>query len=375
MDFRSQNRVLVAGAGIAGLALTRALHRRGVPVLALERRDGPSDAGLAINLPGNAIRALTRLGLGDALSTCGVPVRRREYRTEQDRVLFAVDEDEFWGPDARPRCVRRSTLLGLLELGTPASAVRRDCEVTLVQLRPNGVDVGLADGSIEMGGLLVGADGVRSRVRATMGGKAPAAAQLASASWRFMAPNPGVDCWTLWAGARSMILLIPVDRGEVYGWAAATKGQTGLDDANALNDLFRGFPERVRRTIETVLARPGSLHHSPLEEVRIPSWSRDRVILMGDAAHATAPVWAQGAALALEDAVVLADLLADRTDWEEIGPEYEQRRRPRVAHVQAMTDRMSRTAHLPIVMRNALMQFVGPRSYRATYAPLRTPQA
>jgi 2-polyprenyl-6-methoxyphenol hydroxylase-like FAD-dependent oxidoreductase len=205
-----------------------------------------------------------------------------------------------------------------------------------------------------------------------MGEKAPAAAQLASASWRFMAPNPGVDCWTLWAGARSMILLIPVDRGEVYGWAAAMKDQTGLDDADALNDLFRGFPERVRRTIETVLARPGSLHHSPLEEVRIPSWSRDRVILMGDAAHATAPVWAQGAALALEDAVVLADLLADRTDWEEIGPEYEQRRRPRVAHVQAMTDRMSRAAHLPIVMRNALMQFVGPRSYRATYAPLRT---
>ena len=98
-----------------------------------------------------------------------------------------------------------------------------------------------------------------------------------------------------------------------------------------------------------------------------------RVVLAGDAAHATAPVWAQGAALALEDALVLADLLADRTDWTDVGRDYEARRRPRVAHVQAMTDRLSRTARMPDWLRRRLLPLVGPRSYRATYEPLRTP--
>jgi 2-polyprenyl-6-methoxyphenol hydroxylase-like FAD-dependent oxidoreductase len=97
------------------------------------------------------------------------------------------------------------------------------------------------------------------------------------------------------------------------------------------------------------------------------------VVVIGDAAHATAPVWAQGAALAVEDALVLAELLATRDDWSRVGPEFEQRRRPRVTHVQAMTDRLSRAAGLPTWIRDAVLPFVGPRSYRETYGPLRTP--
>ena len=370
----SRSCVLVAGAGIAGLALTRALHRRGVPVLALERHDGPGDGGLAINLPGNAIRALASLGLADAVSTLGAPVRRREYRTDRDRTMFAVDEDAFWGPDARPRCLRRSELLELLGRETPDDAVRRNCEVRSVRSLPDGVDVGLAGGSTETGGLLVGADGVRSRVRqAAMGDAATGAALLASASWRFMAPNPGVDCWTLWAGPHAMVLLIPVDRDEVYGWAVATGSKSAHIEVGGLEASFAGFPRRARQAIGSALANPASIYCSPLEEVRILSWSRERTILMGDAAHATAPVWAQGAALALEDALVLADLLADEKDWGEVGHKYEQQRRPRVAHVQAMTDRMSRAARLPNALRSVLMPFVGPRSYAATYGPLRAP--
>jgi 2-polyprenyl-6-methoxyphenol hydroxylase-like FAD-dependent oxidoreductase len=95
------------------------------------------------------------------------------------------------------------------------------------------------------------------------------------------------------------------------------------------------------------------------------------VVLAGDAAHATAPVWAQGAALALEDALVLAALLAEHPDWRTVGSAYEALRRPRVAHVQAMTDRLSRTARMPGWARNLVLPVLGPRSYRATYAPLR----
>jgi 2-polyprenyl-6-methoxyphenol hydroxylase-like FAD-dependent oxidoreductase len=101
--------------------------------------------------------------------------------------------------------------------------------------------------------------------------------------------------------------------------------------------MSAGFPDPVSQVLSAALATTRSLYHSPLEEVRITRWSQGRVVLMGDAAHATAPVWAQGAALALEDALVLSELLATEQDWSLVGPAYERRRLPRVTHVQAMT--------------------------------------
>ena len=114
-------------------------------------------------------------------------------------------------------------------------------------------------------------------------------------------------------------------------------------------------------------------YHSPVEEIRIATWHRGRAILIGDAAHATGPVWAQGAAGALEDALVLADVLGSSSDWATAGAAWQQRRRPRIDHVQAATDRMSRLAGLPDWLSHSLAPFAGPRSYRAAYGPLRKP--
>ncbi|MGX7704408.1 FAD-dependent monooxygenase [Methylobacterium sp. Gmos1] len=366
------DRVLVAGGGIAGLAVRRALRQKGIPSLTLERREGPAEAGLAINLPGNAVRALAQLGLLDDLRSVGTRLRRREYRTEGDRLLFAVDEEVFWGAEMAPHCLRRSDLLHLLQRGLAPEDLRHGVGIEAGRQIVSGVEVDLEDGTTEAGGLLVGADGVHSRVRRHLfDDRAPGAALLASQSWRVMVPNPGVEAWTLWAGAGALFLLIPVDRGEAYAWFSASSGSgEGLDPAG-LRRACAAFPRLVRDTLEAALVQPAGLHHSPLEEVRIPVWTRDRVVLVGDAAHATAPVWAQGAALALEDALVLADRLAGTRDWGAVGRDYERLRRPRVAHVQAMTDRLSRTAKMPDWLRDALLPMIGPRSYRATYAPLR----
>lgn len=366
------DRVLVAGGGIAGLAVGRALQLRGIPSLILERRDAPSAAGLAINLPGNAVCALAQLGLLDDLRRAGARVRRREYRTHRDCLLFAVDENAFWGTEMGPHCLRRADLLRLLQSGLPSGSVRHGTGIVASRQTPQGVEVDLEDGAVESGGLLVGADGVHSRIRRSLfDDRAPGAALLATQSWRFMVPNPGVEAWTLWAGAGALFLLIPVDHGEAYAWVSAGGDLANGLDPDGLRSAFGSFPRLVRDTLEAALARPDAIHHSPLEEVRSPAWTRDRVVLVGDAAHATAPVWAQGAALALEDALVLADLLAKAGDWRSVGPDYERLRRPRVAHVKAMTDRLSRTATLPDWARNLLLPLIGPRSYRATYAPLR----
>ncbi|MBW6438721.1 FAD-dependent oxidoreductase [Actinoplanes hulinensis] len=361
--------VLVVGGGIAGLATARALRRRDVPVTVAER--GDTDAGgLAINLPGNAVTAFAALGLADGLQKLGRTTHRREYRSARDRLLFAVDEDAFWGPEARPRCVRRSDLLALLADGLDAP-VRRPLTVTAVRPVPGGAEATFGDGARQTFGLVAGADGVHSVVRATAmpaGATGTQTALLSAASWRFMAPNPGVDCWTVWSGRGGAFLLIPVDDDTVYGYASATGGGKVSADASWLQDTFGDYPAPVRRVLDGLT----DLYHSPVEEVRTGTWASGNCVLVGDAAHATAPVWAQGAALAVEDGLVLADLLADG-DWDGAGARYEQLRRERVTHVQAATDRFSRAAALPVWLRDRLLPRIGPRTYRTTYDPLRHP--
>ncbi|WP_407651548.1 FAD-dependent monooxygenase [Actinoplanes sandaracinus] len=359
--------VLVVGGGIAGLALARALRRRDVPVAVAERGDGDG-GGLAINLPGNAVAAFAALGLAEGLSGLGRPTERREYRSIRDRLLFSVDEDAFWGPEARPRCVRRSDLLALLADGLDG-AVRRPLPVAAVRPVPGGAEVDFGDDTRQQFGFVAGADGVRSAVRATaIGSDTTRPALLSAASWRFMAPNPGVDCWTAWSGPGGAFLLIPVDGDQVYGYASATGGGPVSADPAWLHESFRDYPGPVRRVLDSMT----DLYHSPVEEVRTGRWSAGRCVLVGDAAHATAPVWAQGAALAVEDGLVLADLLAT-ADWDTVGSGYERLRRERITHVRSATDRFSRAAALPSWLRHLIMPMIGPRTYRETYGRLRHP--
>jgi 2-polyprenyl-6-methoxyphenol hydroxylase-like FAD-dependent oxidoreductase len=208
--------------------------------------------------------------------------------------------------------------------------------------------------------------------REVIPGDNPRRSLMTEASWRFTAPNPGVDCWTVWSGAQGTFLLIPVAEQHVYGYAATTRGGAAGDDPQWLGTTFAGFAEPVPTTVAAVLDDRDQLYYSPVEEVRCERWSHGRLALIGDAAHATGPVWAQGAAQALEDAIVLADLLAARSDWSTVGAEFERLRRPRVAHVQAATDEMSRIAALPSLLRDMVALVLGPGAYREAYGPLRT---
>ncbi len=375
MSQRLEDPVVIVGGGVAGLALARVLADQGLAFSLVERRPMSAEAGLAFNLPGNAIQALTMLGLREQIESAGPALRRRQYRTAGDKLLFEVDEDAFWGPSLRPRGVRRSALLSALSEGLPTANLLFDAEVSSLALEGSRPQVRLRDGRELDAGLVVGADGVRSAVRREMFGAEAGRghALLATASWRFLAPDPGIDCWTLWASAEGMVLLMPIGDGEVYGWVAITASQAGGSESERLHQLAGQFPSRARDAILYAAAHPGQFHHSPLEEVRLERWQRGRAVLIGDAAHATAPVWAEGVALGLEDALVLGRLLSQEPDLEIALAEFETKRRGRVAHVQAKTDAMSRAARLPPVVRNLLLPFVGPKQYRSTYSPLKVP--
>jgi 2-polyprenyl-6-methoxyphenol hydroxylase-like FAD-dependent oxidoreductase len=273
-------------------------------------------------------------------------------------------------------CLRRGDLLDILRANTPEGTARWDTPAAGTALVDEGVRVQLGSDAVEPYDFVVGADGVHSMVRrAVVPADSPRRSLMTEASWRFTAPNPGVDCWTVWSGGQGTFLLIPVDEQQVYGYVSTARGGAAGDDPRWLAATFAGFPSPVATTVAAVLDDPDQLYYSPVEEVRCQRWSRGRLVLIGDAAHATGPVWAQGAALALEDALVLADLLAERSDWSRVGAEFERLRRPRVGHVQAATDKMSRLAALPSRLRDLVAPVLGPRTYRDAYEPLRTPVA
>ena len=342
----------------------------------VERLPAPPGLGLGLNLPGNAVRALAALGLAEQVVDRGIRIRRREYRNSAGRLLFAVDEEAFWGSVAPSVCLRRGDLLDILRLSTPQETQRWGTPVAGAEVADDGVRVRLESGPTETYDFVVGADGVHSAVRGTVLPEAGLRRSLMTeASWRFTVPNPGVDCWTVWSGAKGTFLLIPVDDGHVYGFASSTRGGPADADPRWLETMFAGFPEPVTTTVAGVLDDRDHLYYSPVEEVRCERWSSGRLALIGDAAHATGPVWAQGAAMALEDCLALADLLAARDDWTDVGADFERLRRPRVAHVQAATDRMSRLAGLPIRLRDLVAPALGPRAYRQAYGPLRLPVA
>ena len=362
--------VLIVGGGIAGRATARVLARHGLGCTVVERRES-AGRGMGVNLPGNAVRALAELGVPDQGLASGVPVRRREYRNGGGRLLFAVDEDRFWRDAARPVCVRHGDLLDALAL--PEAATLEHAKAVAARPTPAGVDVDLEGvSSPRQFDFVIGADGANSAMREAVADDGLRPSSMTGSSWRFIADNPGVDCWTAWSGRDVTFLVIPVEEGRVYGYAARTRGGDTGADRSWLAQAAEGFPEPVGAAVAQALVS-GELHHATVDEVRLTPWHNGRLLLIGDAAHATGPVWAQGVAMALEDALVLGELLAltPVEHWTEVGPEFERFRRPRVEHVQSATDKMSRLAALPGWLRDVSAPLLGPRNYRATYAPLR----
>ncbi len=364
-------RVLVVGAGVGGLATGRALAARGIECRVVERRPDRSDNGLALNLPGNAVAALLRLGAAADVLHAGVPVARREYRASGGRLLFEIDETRFWSGVAPSVCAPHAAVLDALSSGID---IEHGIGATSVDQLPDGrARVSLSDGTEDVADLVVAADGVHSTVRSSVTTTPPRPSAMTNASWRFVTDNPGITCWTAWTGHGHAFLLVPFARGQAYAYASSSRGAGAGANASWLTVAYSNFPEPVTGAIRQALSSEVPPYRSPVDEVRIPTWHQGSVVLLGDAAHATGPVWAEGAGMALEDAIVLADLLAKHDDWSVVGQTWEAVRRPRVAHVQAATDRMSRLAALPTWVAHLAAPFAGPRAYRATYGPLRRP--
>jgi FAD-dependent urate hydroxylase len=192
--------------------------------------------------------------------------------------------------------------------------------------------------------------------------------------WRFLAPRPPeVTTWSVMLGRRTALLTLPLDRDRVYCYCdVVSPGDHDTPErspAQWLNELFSEFADPAA-TLLDALDAAADIHVSTIEEVAIDCWAHERVLLIGDAAHATSPNMAQGAAMALEDALVLTHCLRNFPAIPDAIAAFEARRRPRTDWVRAQTHRRDRTRYLPPKIRDNVLRFLGRRIFHANYRPL-----
>jgi 2-polyprenyl-6-methoxyphenol hydroxylase-like FAD-dependent oxidoreductase len=360
-------RVLVVGAGIAGLATARALARAGLAPEVVEREPASREAGAGIYLPGNAARALRALGLDAAVAERAIEIPRQRFLDHRGRLLAEIDVGGLWAGVGPCRALHRAALHAVLRDGAGDIPIRAGVTPDRLAQHDGRVEVHLSDGTRGEYDLVVGADGVHSAVRSLAFGVAPAR-PLGQVAWRLVAPCPEeVTTWSVMLGRRGAFLTVPIGRGLAYCYCDADGDLAAHRSPERLRELLVEFAGPARAMLDAA----GEAHVAAVEEVAPASWREGHVVLVGDAAHATSPNMAEGAALALEDALVLAECLAAIAPVPRALSAFEARRRPRTDWVRAQTHRRDRTRRLPAAVRSAVLRTAGPRIFRANYAPLR----
>jgi salicylate hydroxylase len=317
-------KVGINGGGVGGLAAAIALRQAGQDAIVFEQADSFQRVGADINLTPNSVRALAGLGVVSALETTAARPTHRISRMwdtgeETSRLEMAAAAEERYG--AQQLTIHRADLLNALRAQLPAAVIRLDHRVTEVGFDGEMPTVAFAKGGSETVDVLIGADGIHSPTRtALFGPEHPQFTGLVSYrsvvdSARLSIPNLGA--FTKWWGPTPdlQIVTFPLACGrETFVFATTPQKDwpyeswTMPGDVADLRRAYVQFHPEARALLDacTETIKSALYVRDPL-----PQWSKGRATLLGDACHPMTPFMAQGAAMAIEDAVVLARALAN----------------------------------------------------------------
>ncbi len=358
--------ILIAGGGIGGLTAALCLAKRGHRVRVLEQATAIGEVGAGIQLSPNATRVLFDLGLESALAAVAFRPDATEMRHWRTGRLIAATPlgDDALQTYGFPYChIHRGDLIAVLEAAVhahPLVELLTSARIEKIEEARECVQAESTCGSFEAD-VLIGADGIRSVVRATLFG--PAQPQFTgNIAWRFLIPANALPAGmirpaaTAWWGPGGHVVHYFVRRGELVncvfvreqsGWEVESWTEPG--DPEELRAVFLGWHEHVQ-TLTHHARRENLFKWALFDRTPMPAWGRGRITLLGDACHPTLPFMAQGAAMAIEDAAVLAQCLAVKVAVKlEVAPalqRYEELRKTRTAGIQTGSRRNAEIFHM-----------------------------
>ena len=358
-------KAIVVGGGIGGLTTAIALRRVGVEAVVFEKAGEMREIGAGISLWVNAMKALERLGLADAIRAVGREEIGGTVRLPGGETLSEIPAAALEKRFGFNVVLKRPELQRVLLAALPESAVRLGAVCSGFRQDDSGVTALFDGGREERGDLLIGADGLHSTIRKRLFGDEKAR-YAGFTAWRGLADlgegreEPGFEAW----GRGGVFGLVGLGRGRFYWYATknAPEGEWDAPEARKAELLGRfgswhePVPSVIRATEEAEILRNDVYDRDPLE-----SWGEGKVTLLGDAAHPMTPNLGQGACQAIEDAVVLAECVRREDEGVAVSLRlYEERRRERTAGVVRRSRLLGRAGRLenPLLrtLRNAAVR-------------------
>jgi 2-polyprenyl-6-methoxyphenol hydroxylase-like FAD-dependent oxidoreductase len=339
------SKVLVVGGGITGSVLSLALAQRGVQVDLVEISPVWHGVGHGITVQGNALKAFESIGILDDVLARGVPYNRLRMLRADGSLIVEAPTPHTGGEDIPSTLgALRSDLQTILcdRIYAAGVDVRLGLTVTSLAQDAHRAYVEFSDGTTGTYDLVVGADGIRSTMRAMLG--IETAPQPSGMSiWRVVADRPAdVDCHELYyGGPRYKAGYSPISKDKCYAYVLDEDGtladfgggdasQGGKPAWQLMYERAEGYGGKWGDLRETI-GPDSNVVHTRIEWLLVEGpWFRGRAIIIGDAAHACPPLIAQGAAMCAEDAVVLAEMVTSSRSLEQVLPAFMARRLPRV---------------------------------------------
>jgi 2-polyprenyl-6-methoxyphenol hydroxylase-like FAD-dependent oxidoreductase len=348
-----QGKTLIIGGGIGGLALALFLRKAGIACAVYEAFPDKEGVGGGLNLAPNGMNVLAALGLAEKTIACGSAAAEICFRNERGRVLARFRNgsvEKYRQPSAS---MMRSALHEVLkdELNAQRLEIHYEKRLRTITQDAAKVVAHFADGTQAEGDILIGADGIHSQTRSAIlpNGPRPAYVGIIALGGLVLGSTvPAVlqrdkQSLNFTYGPKGFFGYMGVHDGHVMWWSnLPSKKELTPEELAALSvesikedmlALYHGYHE----PIPTLIANTQSPVKINISDIRsLPKWHVGRVLLIGDAAHAVSPNAGQGASMALEDAMVLAQLLRDSgDDYERVFMQFEADRKPRVEKIVA----------------------------------------
>ena len=324
--------VLIVGGGVGGLSAAIALQKKGIQAEVLELNKEWNVYGVGIIQASNQLRELGVIGVADKCLSSGCEFPGWRFYNAAGQQLAEVPTPTVENYPANNGISRRELHEILFDEALKNGVkIRMGTTVSLIENRENSVYVECTDGISGEYDLLVGADGVRSKVRSMVFGEHIKSEFIGQGGWRYpMAKPEGLEWGGLFYGKKVKAVIVPMGPDMIYLTAVSPESRDTRMPEDKLHDLMRDRLQEFGGIIAQLrdqIVDPKEVVYRPYEALLMPSpWYKGRVLLIGDAVHSSPPQLGQGAALAIEDAVILADLLGKEEDINMVLSEFMNKR-------------------------------------------------